>query len=219
MKISYNWLKEYLDFDLAPKELSELLTDIGLEVENLLEYKGPGNGLEGLVIGLVKKVEKHPDANKLKVTHVDIGFAEDLQIVCGARNVKAGLKVVVAMPGTTLYPTKGGSFTIKKTTIRGVESNGMICAEDEIGLGLNHDGIIVLPADAQIGMKAQAFYGLKDDWIFEIGLTPNRADAFSHIGVARDLRAAINVRYSKDLTLKYPRIDESIFNKTDEPIK
>ncbi len=133
MKISYNWLKEYLDTDLKPQELSELLTDIGLEVEDVTEYKGPGNGLSGLVIGHVKKTEKHPDADKLKLTWVDVGTGEDQQIVCGAANVAEGQKVIVALPGTTLYPMKGESFTIKKAKIRGVESNGMICAEDEIG--------------------------------------------------------------------------------------
>ncbi len=219
MKISYNWLKEYLDIDLTPQELSGLLTDIGLEVEDLTEYKGPGNGLEGLVIGQVKKAEKHPDADKLSLTVVDVGTGEDQQIVCGAPNVAAGQKVIVALPGTTLYPTKGEPFTIKKAKIRGVESNGMICAEDEIGLGTGHDGIMVLPENATVGMKARDFYGLKNDWIFEIGLTPNRSDAFSHIGVARDLRAAINIRYEKNLKLNLPKIDESVFNKTETPIE
>jgi len=219
MKISYNWLKEYLDIDLAAQELSELLTDIGLEVEDLTLYKGPGNGLEGLVIGQVKKVEKHPDADKLTLTWVDAGTGEDLQIVCGAPNVAQGQKVIVALPGTTLYPVKGVPFTIKKAKIRGVESQGMICAEDEIGLGTNHEGIMVLPDDARVGSKAKEYYGLKDDWIFEIALTPNRADAFSHLGVARDLRAALNVRYNKNLLLKFPGIDESVFNKTETPIE
>ncbi len=219
MKISLNWLKEYLDIDMSPAELSELLTDIGLEVEDLGEYKGPGNGLEGLVVGQVKKTEKHPDADKLTLTFVDVGVGDNQQIVCGAPNVAAEQKVIVALPGTTLYPTKGESFTIKKAKIRGVESNGMICAEDEIGLGMNHDGIIVLPESAQVGMKLKDFYGLKNDWIYEIGLTPNRADAFSHIGVARDLRAAINVRYNKNLQLKFPKLDESVFNKAEKPIE
>lgn len=219
MKISYNWLKEYLDFELPPQELSELLTDIGLEVEDLREYKGPGNGLQGLVIGHVKKTEKHPDADKLKLTWVDVGTGEVQQIVCGASNVAEGQKVVVALPGTTLYPAKGEPFTIKKAKIRGVESSGMICAEDEIGLGTNHDGIIVLPETAVAGAKARDFYELKDDWIFEIGLTPNRADAFSHLGVARDLRAAINVRHNKNLQLKFPEIEPQIFTGRETPIE
>jgi len=219
MKISYNWLKEYLDIELPPQELSELLTDIGLEVEELREYRGPGNGLQGLIIGHVKKTEKHPDADKLKLTWVDVGTGEVQQIVCGASNVAEGQKVVVALPGTTLYPAKGEPFTIKKAKIRGAESSGMICAEDEIGLGTNHDGIIVLPETAVAGAKARDFYELKDDWIFEIGLTPNRADAFSHLGVARDLRAAINVRYNKNLQLKFPEIEPQIFTGRETPIE
>ncbi len=219
MKISYNWLKEYLDTDLKPQELSELLTDIGLEVEDLTEYNGPGNGLQGLVIGHVQKTEKHPDADKLKLTWVDVGMGEVQQIVCGAANVAEGQKVIVALPGTTLYPTKGESFTIKRAKIRGVESNGMICAEDEVGLGTSHEGIMVLPESAQVGTKVRDYIELKDDFIFEIGLTPNRADAFSHIGVARDLRAAINVRFNKNLSLNYPKIDKSLFNKTEKPIE
>jgi len=219
MKISYNWLKEYLDTDLKHQELSELLTDIGLEVEDVSEYKGPGNGLQGLVIGHVKKTEKHPDADKLKLTWVDVGTGEDQQIVCGAANVAEGQKVIVALPGTTLYPTKGESFTIKKAKIRGVESNGMICAEDEIGLGASHEGIMVLPESVQVGTKVRDYFELKDDFIFEIGLTPNRADAFSHIGVARDLRAAINVRFNKNFPLNYPAIDKTLFTKTEKPIE
>ncbi|HXH18574.1 MAG TPA: phenylalanine--tRNA ligase subunit beta [Chitinophagales bacterium] len=219
MKISYNWLKEYLDIGLMPQQLSELLTDIGLEVENMTEYKGPGNGLEGLVVGHVKKVEKHPDADKLTVTQVEVGGDEVLQIVCGAPNVAEGQKVVVALPGVTLYPAKGESFTIKKAKIRGVESFGMICAEDEIGIGTSHDGIIVLPESARTGMKASDFYGLKNDWIFEIALTPNRADAFSHLGVARDVRAALNIRFDKNLPLKFPVIDESVFTKKETPLE
>lgn len=219
MKISYNWLKEYLDTDLKPQELSELLTDIGLEVEDLTEYKGPGNGLQGLVIGHVQKTEKHPDADKLKLTWVDVGTGEVQQIVCGAANVAEGQKVIVALPGTTLYPAKGESFTIKKAKIRGVESNGMICAEDEIGLGTSHEGIMVLPDSVQVGTKVRDYFELKDDFIFEIGLTPNRTDAFSHIGVARDLRAAINVRFNKNLSLNYPKTDKALFNKTEKPIE
>lgn len=219
MKISFNWLKEYLNTDLSVTAISELLTDIGLEVEDVSEYHGPGNGLHGLVIGHVKKTEKHPDADKLKLTRVDVGTGEEQQIVCGAANVAEGQRVIVALPGTTLYPTKGESFTIKKAKIRGVESNGMICAEDEIGLGASHEGIMVLPESAQVGMKARDYFELKDDFIFEIGLTPNRADAFSHIGVARDLRAAINVRFNKNLPLNYPKIDKSLFTKTEKPIE
>lgn len=206
MKISYNWLKEYIDIPLSPEETGEVLTDIGLEVEDIVVYKGPGGGLDGLVIGEVKEMEKHPDADRLNVTQTDIGTGELQQIICGAPNVQPGQKVVVATIGTTLQPGEGEPFTIKKAKIRGVESHGMICAEDEIGVGESHDGIMVLSADAPVGTPYKDYLGLKDDYIFEIGLTPNRADATGHIGVARDLQAALTQRLKKDVSYHMPEV-------------
>lgn len=209
MKISYNWLKEYIDIPLSPEETAEVLTDIGLEVEGIVVYKGPGGGLDGLVIGEVKEMEKHPDADRLNVTKTDIGTGELQQIICGAPNVQPGQKVVVATIGTTLQPSEDSEpFTIKKAKIRGVASHGMICAEDEIGLGESHDGIMVLPADAPVGMPYKEYLGIKDDYIFEIGLTPNRADATGHIGVARDLQSALTQRLKKDVSYHMPEVKE-----------
>ncbi|MGN6533167.1 MAG: phenylalanine--tRNA ligase subunit beta [Ginsengibacter sp.] len=203
MKISYNWLIEYLPIDEVsskiirnPQKIAEILTSVGLEVENLEKYEQVTNGLEGLIIGEVLTCEKHPDADKLKITSVSTGH-ETLQIVCGASNVAAGQKVIVAPVGTKLFPISGESFMIKKAKIRGVESNGMICAEDEIGLGNSHEGIIVLPQNAKPGMAADEYYNLYSDWIFEIGLTPNRMDAMSHMGVAKDVCAWISHHYKK----------------------
>lgn len=189
MKISYNWLKQFIDLDRTPQELSLILTDIGLEVESLDLVQSVPGGLEGLVIGEVKSCVQHPNADRLKVTTVDVGVGENLQIVCGAPNVTSGQKVIVAMVGSTLYPTKGDSFKINKSKIRGEVSLGMICAEDEIGLGESHDGIMVLPESVVVGQPAKDYFGLQDDYVFEIGLTPNRADAASHLGVARDIAA------------------------------
>ncbi len=204
MKISYNWLIEYLPIDEElskiignPQKIAEILTSVGLEVENLEKYEQVTNGLEGLLIGEVLTCEKHPDADKLKVTIVSDGHGETLQIVCGASNVAVGQKVIVAPVGSKLFPVSGEVFTIKKAKIRGVESNGMLCAEDEIGLSNNHEGIIVLPENAIPGMAANAYYNLYNDWIFEIGLTPNRMDAMSHIGVAKDVCAYISHHYNK----------------------
>ncbi len=208
MKISYNWLKEYLDIDLPAAEIGQVLTDIGLEVEHIEEHKGSGNGLDGLVVGYVSHIEKHPDADRLNVTKVDVGTGIELQIVCGAPNVAAGQKVIVATVGTTLYPTNGEPFGIKKSKIRGVESHGMICAEDEIGKGESHDGIKILPADAPVGNALKDYWNIKSDYIFEIGLTPNRADAMGHIGVARDLQAALSFRLKKDVSYHLPPIPE-----------
>ena len=186
MNISFNWLKQFIDIPVSAEETSQLLTDIGLEVDGLERIESIKGGLQGLVIGEVLKKEKHPDADRLSVTEVNVGN-EVVQIVCGASNVAAGQKVVVATDGTTIYPTSGEPFKIKKSKIRGVESNGMICAEDEIGLGTNHDGIMVLDAAAQVGTLAKNYFNMEEDYRFEIGLTPNRADAMSHLGVARDL--------------------------------
>ncbi len=191
MRISYNWLKEYIDLDLEPQELSEILTDCGLEVEGLEKVESVKGGMEGIVIGKVLTAEKHPNADKLSVTTVDVGSGEPLHIVCGATNVAAGQKVVVATVGTTLY-MDNKTFEIQKTKIRGEKSEGMICAEDEIGLGTSHEGIMVLEEDAKVGMPANEYFEITEDYVFEIGLTPNRADAASHLGVARDLVAALN---------------------------
>lgn len=191
MKISYNWLKDYLDIELKPEALSELLTDCGLEVEGLEKWQSVKGGMEGIVIGQVVSCEKHPDADRLSITTVDTGAGEPLPIVCGAPNVAAGQKVVVATVGTTLYQGEE-SFVIKKAKLRGQPSEGMICAEDEIGLGTEHDGIIVLNTDAKVGMAAADYFGIEEDTIFEIGLTPNRTDAMSHIGVARDIKAVLD---------------------------
>ena len=189
MKISYNWLKEYVSDMPSAEETAKILTNIGLEVEGLEKIETIKGGLSGVCIGEVLTCEKHPDADKLSVTTVDYGEGP-VQIVCGAPNVRAGLKVVVATIGSTLYPdAESAGFKIKKSKIRGVESNGMLCAEDEIGLGTSHEGIMELRADAVPGTPAREYFGIEDDYLMEIGLTPNRADATSHIGVARDLVA------------------------------
>lgn len=204
MIISYNWLSEYLPETIEPERLSKILTSIGLEVESLHKYEAVKGGLQGLVVGEVLTCEKHPDADKLKVTTVDIGAAEKLQIVCGAHNVAAGQKVVVATIGTTIYPFTGEPMTMKKAKIRGVESQGMICAEDEIGLGESHAGIIVLPHDTKAGTLLAEFFKLTDDQIFEIGLTPNRSDAMSHLGVARDVCAYLSHHNKKETIVRSP---------------
>lgn len=197
MKISYNWLKEYVDIDLDPEKVSKILTDTGLEVEGLEKIETIKGGLKGVVTGRVLTCHKHPDADKLSVTTVDVGGGKILPIVCGAPNVAAGQKVVVATVGTTLY-SDDKPFEIKKATIRGEVSEGMICAEDELGLGESHEGIMVLPEDAEIGMEARVYFNIEEDYVFEIGLTPNRNDAMSHVGVARDLVAALNFQDSNN---------------------
>ena len=204
MKVSYNWLKNYVDFNLTPHDLGEVLTGIGLEVEDITLFETIQGGLEGLVIGEVKECAKHPDADKLSITKVDVGGGELLQIVCGAPNVQADQKVVVALVGASLYPASGEKILIKKARIRGVESAGMICAEDEIGLSQNHAGIMVLPQAAQIGTKAADYFKVEKDFVLEIGLTPNRGDANSHIGVARDIAAALNVAYKSKVAFTKP---------------
>ncbi len=201
MKISYNWLKQYIDITEEPDELGKILTATGLEVESITIFDSIPGGLKGLVIGEVVTCNKHPNADKLSITTVDIGETQPAQIVCGAANVAVGQKVVVAQPGTTLHPYNGEPFTIKKAKIRGEHSEGMICAEDEIGLSENHDGIIVLETKLQNGAPAAALYSVENDHVFEIGLTPNRADAASHIGVARDIKAF------KNSTLKWPSVE------------
>lgn len=193
MKISYNWLLQFIQTTKSPEELSLILTNIGLEVESLEKIQSVPGGLKGLVIGYVKECQQHPNADRLKITKVDVGSGEDLQIVCGANNIALGQKVVVATVGTTVYPCEGEPFKINKSKIRAEVSEGMICAEDEIGLGANHDGIMELDAEAEIGAAAKDYFKLKDDFVFEIGLTPNRADAASHLGVARDLAAYLKI--------------------------
>ena len=202
MTISYNWLNKYLPVLIAPEKLSEILTSVGLEVESMHKYDSLKGGLQGIVTGEVLTCEKHPDADKLKVTTINVGEESPLQIVCGASNVAKGQKVIVAMPGTTLYPSGGESFTIKKAKIRGVESSGMICAEDEIGTGESHEGIIVLDDAIEPGKPASSIYNNYSDHIFEIGLTPNRMDAMSHRGVAKDVLAWLNYHEHKGLALK-----------------
>ena len=189
MKISYNWLSQFIYTTKTPDEISLILTDIGLEVESLEKVQAIPGGLEGLVVGYVKTCVQHPNADRLRITQVNVGGAEDIQIVCGAANVAAGQKVIVATVGTTVYPIAGEPFKINKSKIRGEVSEGMICAEDEIGLGNSHEGIMVLEDTAVVGTAAHSYFQLKDDFLFEIGLTPNRADAASHLGVARDLAA------------------------------
>lgn len=204
MNISFNWLKEYLQFDLSPDEVGEILTDGGLEVEGIEEIQSVEGGLEGLVVGEVTSCAKHPNADKLSVTTVNIGEGEDLPIVCGAPNVAKGQKVVVALVGSTLYPKNGEAFKIKKSKIRGEVSEGMICAEDEIGVGESHDGIMVLKPDTAVGTAAAEYFGLESDHQIHIGLTPNRADGMSHYGVARDLLALLNQKGIAHGGLQFP---------------
>lgn len=201
MTISYNWLKQYIDIPESADEIGHVLTSGGLEVEKITPFETVKGGLKGLVIGEVLTCSKHPNADKLSLTTVDVGGGTVLPIVCGAPNVATGQKVVVAVPGTTVYPTQGEPFTIKSAKIRGEKSEGMICAEDEIGLGQSHAGIIILPSSAVAGTPASEYYGIETDYVIEIGLTPNRADAASHIGVARDVRA------SKDREVRWPNVD------------
>lgn len=199
MKISYNWLKDYIKTDLEPEKLGQILTDIGLEVEGIETHEEVKGGLKNFYIGEVMTCGKHPNADKLSVTTVNVGFGEPLNIVCGAPNVAAGQKVVVAVEGAELY-MGDKSFTIKKTKLRGEPSEGMICAEDEIGMGKSHDGILVLENGVKVGTPAAEYFNLKTDTIFEIGLTPNRIDAGSHYGVARDLAAYFNQEANIELT-------------------
>lgn len=191
MHISYNWLKQFIKIDLPAEEVSTILTDLGLEVETVKSFQSIKGGLQGVVVGEVKTCEKHPDADRLKITTVDLGNGEIVQIVCGAPNVAAGQKVPVATIGTKLFDKDGNEFEIKKGKIRGQESHGMICAEDELGIGSSHDGIMILDASIKVGTPCATVFKIENDTVFEIGLTPNRADAMSHLGVARDLRAQL----------------------------
>lgn len=192
MKISYNWLRTLLPVNLSASEASELLTASGLEVESIEEFESIPGGLKGLVVGHVLECSKHPDADRLSITKVDIGSGEPLSIVCGAPNVAKDQKVIVATVGTKLFPLSGEPFEIKKSKIRGAASEGMICAEDEIGIGKSHDGIVILPADSITGSPVSAIYKIESDSVLEIGLTPNRSDAASHLGTARDLMTILN---------------------------
>src|SRR5678816_4486532 len=199
MTISYKWLSEYLPETVDPQRLSRILTSIGLEVESMEKYEEAPGGLKGLIIGEVLSTEKHPNADKLTLTKVNVGNGEPLQIVCGAPNVAAGQKVIVATVGTTIYPASGDPLTMKVAKIRGVESYGMICAEDEIGLGSSHAGIMVLPDDVKVGTRASEYFNPYSDVIYEIGLTPNRMDAMSHWGVTRDVCAYLTHHDRKEL--------------------
>jgi len=216
MQISYNWLKQFLKTDWTPEQTSELLTDLGLEVEGIKTYQSVKGGLEGVVVGEVLTCIKHPNADKLKITTVNVGGEAPLQIVCGAPNVAAGQKVPVATIGTTLYTDDGESWTIKKGKIRGEESHGMICAEDELGLGKSHDGILVLDDKIKVGTLAADIFDIENDHVFEIGLTPNRADAMSHLGTARDLKAGL---VQKDVNLELITPSVSAFNVENRTLK
>ena len=219
MKISYKWLKRYVNTDKTPEEISTILTDTGLEVEGLEKVESVKGGLKGVVVGEVTSCVPHENADKLKVTTVDVNNGEVLQIVCGAPNVAAGQKVVVATVGTTLYPSPEEAFKIKKSKIRGVESVGMLCAEDELGLGQSHDGILVLPEDTKVGMKASAYFNLEDDYLIEVGLTPNRSDAMGHTRVARDLIAYLNVHENAGLTLNMPSVESFKVDGNEKPVE
>ncbi len=216
MKISYNWLKQFIKIDWTPEKAGELLTDLGLEVEGIETFQSVKGGLEGVVVGEVLTCEKHPNADKLKVTTVNIGSDAPVQIVCGAPNVAAGQKVPVATIGTTLYTEEGESWKIKKGKIRGEESFGMICAEDELGLGKSHDGIMILDATLKVGTPCADIFDIENDHVFEIGLTPNRADAMSHLGTARDLKAGL---LQKDINLELITPSLSSFHVENRTLK
>ena len=204
MTISYNWLCEYLPVKINPERLSQILTSVGLEVESLERYESIKGSLNGLIVGEVLTCEKHPNADKLKLTTVNVGEDNALQIVCGAPNVAVGQKVIVAKPGVTIFPFGDRPITLQVAKIRGVESYGMICAEDEIGLSENHAGILILPENIPAGSAVADYFKPYEDYIFEIGLTPNHMDAMSHIGVARDVCAFLSHHENKELKPKYP---------------
>lgn len=216
MKISYNWLKQFIKIDWTPEQTGELLTDLGLEVEGIDTYQSVKGGLEGIIVGEVLTCAQHSNADKLKVTTVDIGGDTPLQIVCGAPNVAVGQKVPVATIGTTLYTPEGEAWVIKKGKIRGEESHGMICAEDELGLGNSHAGIMVLDSAIPVGTLAANVFEIENDHVFEIGLTPNRADAMSHLGTARDLKAGL---LQKDISLELITPSVSAFHVDNRLLK
>lgn len=216
MKISYNWLKQFIKIDWNAEKTGELLTDLGLEIEGIEAYQSVKGGLEGVIVGEVLTCEQHPNADRLKVTTVNIGTKEPLHIVCGAPNVAAGQKVPVAPIGTTLYTLEGEAWTIKKGKIRGEVSEGMICSEDEIGLGTSHDGIMVLDKTLKVGTPTAEIFKVENDQVFEIGLTPNRADAMSHFGVARDLKAGL---IQQDINLELITPSVSAFHVDNRALK
>ena len=209
MKISNKWLQQFIKLELTPEEISVLLTDLGLEVEGIEKFESVKGGLKGVVVGKILNCIKHPNADRLKITEVDIGEKENLSIICGAPNVDKGQNVLVATIGTTLHTNDEKILKIKKGKIRGEVSEGMICAEDELGLGKDHSGIIVLENNYKLGTPASSIFEVESDFIFEIGLTPNRADAMSHMGVARDLRAACTF---KNIPFKWNSPNISTFN-------
>ena len=216
MNISYNWLKDYIPVTLSPEQLAEALTSIGLETGSVEEVESIRGGLRGLVIGKVLTCVEHPDSDHLHITTVDLGDGQATQIVCGAPNVAAGQTVVVATVGTTLYDGDK-EFKIKKSKIRGVESFGMICAEDEIGVGTSHDGIIVIADEVKPGTPAAEYFGLTSDYVLEVDLTPNRIDAASHYGVARDL-SAWSKCHSDALEASRPSVDAFAPDRPDGAI-
>ena len=219
MNISLNWLKKYIDTDLTAEEIATILTDIGLEVEDFRKIETIRGGLQGVVVGEVLTCEDHPDSDHLHITTVDVGGEAPLNIVCGAPNCRKGLKVLCATVGAVLYPNGGDEeFKIKRSKIRGVESLGMLCAEDELGIGESHDGIMELPADAVVGMAARDYLNVQDDYLIGIGLTPNRVDAASHIGVARDLVAYLRSQ-GKDVKLNLPSVEEFAIDNEDMPFE
>ena len=214
MNVSYKWLKEYVDFDMTAEEVGKALTSMGLEVEAVEEVQSIKGGLQGLVVGQVLTCEPHPNSDHMHVTTVDEGNGVVEQIVCGAPNVAAGQKVIVAQLGCKLYDGDK-EFVIKKSKLRGIESNGMICAEDEIGVGTSHDGIIVLPEDAVVGTPAAEYYGLESDYVIEVDITPNHSDACSHWGVARDFYAYLK-QNGYETSLHRPSVDD--FKVQNNPV-
>lgn len=218
MNVSYNWLKRYIDTELSAERIAEILTELGLEVEEFEKIETIKGGLKGVVVGEVLTCEDHPDSDHLHITTVDVGAEAPLQIVCGAANCRKGLKVMCATVGAVLYPIDSDEeFKIKRSKIRGVESLGMLCAEDELGIGRNHEGIMELPADAVVGTSAKEYLGIADDYLIGIGLTPNRVDAASHIGVARDLVAYLRSR-GENVTLNLPSVDNFAVDNTSRTI-
>ena len=204
MNISYKWLKDYVDFNMSAEEVAAALTSVGLEVGGVEEVQSIKGGLKGLVVGKVLTCVPHPNSDHMHVCTVDLGNGQIEQIVCGAPNVSENQKVIVATLGTKLYDNDK-EFVIKKSKLRGVESNGMICAEDEIGVGTSHDGIMVLPDDTEVGMPAAQYFGLESDWLIEVDITPNHSDACSHWGVARDFYA-----YCAKTDMRHPFTDQTL---------
>ena len=218
MKISINWLKDYVEINSQPEEISEILTNLGLEVEKLSSFESVKGGLTGVVAGKVLKCEKHPDADRLKITSIDLGNDEIYEIVCGAPNIKKGQIVPVAKVGSKIYTNDSTEIKIKKSKIRGVVSNGMVCAEDEIGLGESHEGIMVLDNHIKPGTPISEVFNVENDNILEIGLTPNRSDAMSHYGVARDLKAFYDFKSLKS-KIVLPSISSFNSVKLEEDFK